>query len=94
MNVVWSGRALQRLKHIAEYIARDAPATARQFTHSLREDIESLLSEFPRAGKEVLELNDPNLREHIYRKNYRVIYRTKTDQVHILTIVHTRQLNF
>ncbi len=48
------------------------------------------LSELPRVGKVVPEIDDENIRElHMY--SYRILYEVKGDQIYVLAVVHKRQ---
>lgn len=42
---------------------------------------------FPNIGREVHEIDDPNVRE-ILHNNYRIIYKVEEDYIIILTIVN------
>jgi plasmid stabilization system protein ParE len=42
---------------------------------------------FPRMGREVPELNDPDIRELIVRK-YRVIYRVESEAIKLGAVIH------
>jgi toxin ParE1/3/4 len=89
-RVEWSGRALEDLEKIAEYIALDSPAYARAVVKTLTETARSL-SRFPFAGRIVPEFNDEDMRERfIY--SYRIIYRVDKSVVTIAAIIHGRRL--
>jgi len=49
------------------------------------------LARFPQSGRVVPEMNNENTREIIVG-NYRVIYDTGGDTVHILSVLHGAQL--
>ena len=86
MRVVWTGQAYRDLRSILDYIAVDSPTyAARQIERIL--ETESVIAEFPQAGRRVPEYDDAAIRD-----NYRVIYRISTaDHIDILTVVHGRR---
>ena len=89
MKVVWSPLALERVREIARYIARDKPSAAEKWVKKLFEAV-SGLPEQPLSCRIVPELKRSDIRELIFG-NYRVIYKA-TDDIHILTVRHGRQL--
>ena len=90
MNVVWTDSAKRRLRLIHEYIAQHAPAAAdnvvRQILRRSRQ-----IAEFPHSGRQVPELDHPNIRE-VLERPYRIIYLVRSDQIDVLTVMHARQL--
>lgn len=90
MRVHWTARGRARLAAICNYIAEDSPHAAAQT--ELRLLLRSRqMGEFPRAGRMVPEYERDDIRELI-EGNYRLIYRIKTEQVDVLTVMHTAQL--
>lgn len=89
MKIVWTPLALERVNDIARYIARDKPAAAAKWVKELFRLVGRLSSQ-PHSCRVVPELNRPDIRELIHG-SYRVIYKL-TDEVHILTVRHGRQL--
>ena len=85
-KVIWSPVALQDLEAIADYISRDSPARAAVFVDRLL-DAGDRLAEFPRLGRTIPEIGDPNSREIIFGA-YRVMYQIEGDAVIIASIVH------
>ena len=90
-QVVWTEPALQELNDIAEYIALDNPAAARQLVRSVFEQVERLET-FPASGR-----IPPELPASIYRELVtppcRVFYREDGKQVLILYVMREeRQL--
>jgi len=89
MQVVWTDPALERVDEIANYIARDDPAAAVQWTLELFDVVERL-AEFPESGRVVPELGARAVRELIFG-GYRVFYRVSS-AVEVLSIRHGSQL--
>lgn len=90
MRVIWSPRAVERVAEIADYIAADRPDAARRWVEQVF-DLTKTLTEFPRRGRRVPELNRPEYRELIFG-NYRVIYRVDEARVSIVTVRDGRRL--
>ena len=86
VEIVWSSIAQDDLNEIIDYIAQDSLEFALSFYEQVKEKLENL-TEFPNIGRKVPELEDPNIRELIFR-NYRLIYRFLGDRIHILRIIH------
>ena len=69
-EVRWTLQALDDLEVICLFIARDAPPVAAVFAQRAF-DATDRLAEFPRSGRTVPELNNPDFRE-IILGNYRL----------------------
>lgn len=89
MKIVWTPLALERVSDIARYIARDKPSASAKWVKELFRLV-GRLSRQPQSCRVVPELNRPDIRELIHG-SYRVIYKV-TDEIHILTVRHGRQL--
>lgn len=85
-QVVWSPSALEDVDQIARYISRDSPDQAALFVTRLLEATDRL-GDFPRSGRVIPELGDPDCREITYGA-YRIMYRVTPDDVWITGIVH------
>ena len=84
--------AQQDLEHIYYYIAGDSIQNAKKFIYSLEEKIYSLKT-FPERHALINE-NDyfGTSYRHLVYKGYRIIYRTETDTIYILRIIHGNKL--
>ena len=89
MKIIWSPLALERVRDITRYIARDKPSAAENWVKNLFKVV-GRIEKHPQSCRIVPELNRHDVREVIYG-NYRVIYRV-ADDIHILTVRHGRQL--
>lgn len=91
MRVLWTEPAETDLDELFEYIARDSPIYAEQFTARILEAIVKL-ADFPRIGRRVPEADSENIRELIVQSR-RVIYAIddEMDTIYILALVHVRQ---
>jgi len=85
-EIEWSSKAENDLNEIIDYIAQDSLEYALSFYEQVREKVENLIK-FPRMGRIVPELDDPNIRELILR-NYRIIYRIFEKEVQIIRLFH------
>jgi toxin ParE1/3/4 len=90
VNIAWSPLAIERILEIAAWIATDRRDAGEKLVEGIFAAVERL-REFPESGRQVPEFERPELREVIYRK-YRIIYRTESDLVEILTVRHSLQL--
>ena len=61
-EVRWTLQATEDLDSIAKFISKDSPQYARLFVFDIFQAVERL-SEFPKSGRIVPELNDPVVRE-------------------------------
>ncbi|MCP4660957.1 MAG: type II toxin-antitoxin system RelE/ParE family toxin [bacterium] len=85
--VRWTLQALADVDAICEFIARDAPRTAKRFGQRLFQAVEPL-ERFPRSGRIVPELRREDVRE-LRLKRYRIIYRILDEEtVEVLTVYH------
>lgn len=90
-RVIWSPQALDDLEVIRDFIAVDAPRTARSFIQRIFETVERL-KRFPLSGTKVPELRREEFRE-IRLKKYRIIYRIQSEErVEIVTVYHGSRL--
>jgi toxin ParE1/3/4 len=89
-EVKWTPQAIDDLEAICLFISRDAPSIAAVFAQRVFRATDRLVN-YPRFGRVVPELELETIRE-ILLANYRIIYRIKDDQIHILTIHHGARL--
>ncbi len=90
MKIVWSPLALQKLSDIADKIALDKPLASLKWAENVFEEVDRLES-FPLSGRSVPELNNDQYRELIIG-NYRVIYKSMSTEIQILTIRNFKQI--
>ena len=90
MHIEWSDVAFEDIENIRDYIAKDTPFYADQFTSRLMLATDKL-ADFPDIGRQVPEVGngDGNIRELIYH-SYRIIYRVNRlkESVLIITVLH------
>lgn len=92
MKIVWTEPAVEDLRELHAYIARDSEVYASGFVGRIILAAERLTAH-PRVGRVIPETNDENIRELLFQ-HYRIIYRVNDEQVEILTVIHgTRDLN-
>jgi addiction module RelE/StbE family toxin len=87
MKVEWTVPAETDLDELFDYIARDSAVYAEQFVDRVLESV-ARLSDQPKMGRAVPEADSDNIRELVFRKNYRIIYVLRTDRIQILAIIH------
>lgn len=90
MNVVWTNSAKRRLRLIHDYIAQHAPDAADNVVRRVLRRSRQI-AEFPQSGRQVPELDHPDIRE-VLERPYRIIYLVRVDQIDVLTVMHARQL--
>ena len=86
-EVVWTPRAQGDLEAIEDYYLRVAPALADVAVAGLLASTRRLET-FPLSGVAVPEIQDPAIRQVIWR-DYRVIYWAERERVEVLTVLHT-----
>ena len=89
MRLEWSRQARTDIRQLRAYISQDSPFYARQFIERLFKRIDNL-PEFPRMGRAVPEAEREDIRE-IFYQGYRIIYRTASDHLLIVTVLHGSQ---
>jgi toxin ParE1/3/4 len=86
MKIVWTEPAVEDLRELHAYIARDSEMYASGFVERIILAAERLV-DHPRVGRVVTETNDENIRELLFQR-YRIIYRVKDDCVEMLSVIH------
>ena len=86
----WTTQAVEDVEAIWKFIANDSDAYANLVVARLLESVERL-ENFPRSGRIVPELSDPQLRE-IIAPPYRIVYRVLDEAVEILTVFRASRL--
>ena len=74
-RLTFAPKAIGDLRSIVSFIALDDPAKAREFGQLLIQKAR-LLEQQPEIGRVVPELQDPNIREIVFR-HYRIVYRLR-----------------
>ena len=90
MKVVWTQTAIGHLTDICEYISRDSPQYAKRMVDRITSRSKQI-ARFPESGQLVAEYQHPKIRE-VIEGPYRLIYRTKTDRVEVLSVIHGARL--
>ena len=89
-RLVWSPEAVEDIEAIASYISRDSEYYARTVVSRIVSSGESI-PENPNMGRMVPEINDANFRERFVHK-YRLIYRTESESVLVVAVIHGSRL--
>jgi len=85
-KVIWTDPALESLRDIIEYIAKDSPSYAERFGIQIVESPRRL-EKYPHSGRIVPEFNDEEIRELFY-SSYRIIYLIKDEDCYITAVIH------
>ena len=83
-RVRWTRRALRRLDEIAAHIAADNPSRAASCVGELRAKVGVLAALLPGKPGRVY-----GTRELVLHRHYLAVYRVRSEEVHILTVLHT-----
>ena len=86
MKVHWTDTARRHLAGIHDYIAEDSPLYARRVVDRITARSKQI-ADFPRAGRQVPEYEDENVRE-VIEGRYRIIYRILSDRVDVVAVIH------
>lgn len=89
-KIIWSPDALDDIEAIGEYIARDSEFYAESTVFKIYEAPQSLIN-LPKLGRVVPEIGDETIRE-LFVFQYRIIYEIKSNEIHILTVIHGKRL--
>ena len=86
-EIVWAESAAGDLIEAVEFIARDSPSYAATLVARATAAADSL-KDLPHRGHPVREYRDPNVRELIVGRSYRLIYRVLDLRVTLIAFVH------
>ena len=86
LHIKWTEPALEDLEQVAIFISQDNPVKATAFVLEILEKVESILPQYPGAGKPGRLLGT---RELVIHENYLVPYRVIGTQIEILRVLHT-----
>jgi addiction module RelE/StbE family toxin len=87
--VRWTQHALDDLRDIHDFIARDSPRAAESLVDRLLTATERLAT-FPESGRVVPEFPELTYREIIV-SSYRALYRQEENAVWIAAVIHGRR---
>lgn len=86
MKIVWTEPAVEDLRELHAYVARDSEMYASGFVERIILAAERLV-DHPKIGRVVPETNDENVRELLFQR-YRIIYRVTNDCFEMLSVIH------
>lgn len=89
-DIVWAPQAIADVESIKSFISRDSVLYAEVTVTRLISAVERA-GAFPESGRVVPEINDPNIREILWR-NYRIVYRVRSTIVEVVTVFHGAML--
>jgi len=89
MKILWTDPAIEDLRNLHSYIAKDSEVYANSFVERIILVVEKLTN-FPRLGRAVPEAEEETIRELLYR-NYRIIYRINGEMIEVVTVIHGRR---
>jgi toxin ParE1/3/4 len=86
MNIRWSDEALEDLRSLQAYIAKDNPAAAKKVAMAIVESVEINLPENPQMGRPGRVSGTREL--VIAQTSYIVPYRVKAGTIQVLRVYH------
>jgi addiction module RelE/StbE family toxin len=89
-RIVWTRRAIEDTQAIKTFIEQDSPHAAGLVVKRISAAVEQLPA-FPESGRSVPEYQEPAVRE-IIRPPYRIVYRLRQEEIHIITVHHAARL--
>ena len=89
MKVHWTDTAVAQLTKIYEYISRDSPLYASRVIDRVTRRSQQI-ARFANSGRIVPEFDHPQVRE-VIEGPFRIIYRTKQDQIDVIAVIHGSQ---
>jgi len=89
VKVHWTDTAVEHLRAIHAYIAKNSPQYALRIIDRLTRRSQQI-GEFPLSGRVVPEFEHAQIRE-VLEGPYRIIYHIKPDQVDVLAVLHATQ---
>ena len=90
MKLYWTEESSVRLQEIEDFISRDNPEIATEFTDKLISIAETIPNN-PERGRIVPELAIEQIREILY-KGYRIVYFRREKSIEVLTVFEGHQL--
>lgn len=90
MNIVWSSEARKSLWAIQKFIAQDSEFYAARMVARIVERVERTALA-PSQGHPVHEYPEEPLKE-VHESPYRIIYGYSEAELHVVTIVHFKQM--
>jgi addiction module RelE/StbE family toxin len=92
VQLKWTKSAIEDLREIADFIAKDSPYFAQLQVERIKKATLNL-KRFPKMGRRVPEFSDLPYREIIVG-NYRVFYRIDKEksQILIMSVMHSKRL--
>ena len=85
-QVSWTESALDDVRDITEFVAKDSPAYAERLAGKLVE-APRRLAQLPRSGSIVPEFRRDTIREVLVRP-YRIIYQIRDDDSFVVAVIH------
>lgn len=90
VNVVWTDLAIEDLRSIHDFIAKDSKLYADKFIEKLVSRADQL-QHYPQSGRVVPEFGKDDIRELI-EGNYRIIFKVSEEHIGIVRVHHSARL--
>ena len=92
MKLIWSPSSIKSLKEIRKKIAAESTLSAEKVFNEIIHTAEQLPSNRARYPPDRFKKNNTGNHRAFEKYHYRVSYRIKETEIHILTIRHVRQM--
>jgi len=90
VKILWTAEARRSLRAIQRYIAQDSAFYADRVVARIIDRVEAA-AQHPGRGHPVHEYPEAPLRE-VHETSYRIIYLVREETLHVVTIVHFKQV--
>ena len=90
MKIVWTDPAVEDLRNLREFIARDSETYAAHFVARILVEVDRLET-LPESGRWVPEVSERTDIRELLVSAYRVVYQVESDRVSILAVLHGRR---
>ena len=90
VKVIWTDLAIDDLKSIYNFIAKDSQFYATRYTEKLISKVDQL-QYYPEIGRKVPEFNNKSIKE-ILEGKYRIVYKINPEYIAILRVHHSAKL--
>lgn len=89
VKINWTTTALNDVREIINFIAKDSPVYAERVGISLIVSVRRL-EQFPYSGRIVPEFSDESIRE-IILSSYRIIYTLRKNNCYVVSVIHANR---
>jgi plasmid stabilization system protein ParE len=89
-EIAWTAKAIADWEEIVAYVARASPERAGRLGERLMGAPEKLIHN-PKMGRRVPEFDQEHIRELVFVRPYRILYRLQEDVCYVMAVIHSRR---